>query len=152
MLPVAEEEMLSPLAPSSAWGEERVFSFAAGIGLAALDTHQGAREAQGKKPHQGNFSTNRALRVSQIRAKWSGTHQDRSGSWWKTVLGSALDANGNPLSDASGKSYTWDFENRLVSAVVPGTNGGTSTVQSLGIGSDPGPISWKGIGTGCQYR
>jgi len=31
------------------------------------------------------------------------------------------DANGNTLTDASGKSYTWDFENRLVSAVVPGT-------------------------------
>jgi RHS repeat-associated protein len=31
------------------------------------------------------------------------------------------DANGNSLSDASGKSYTWDFENRLVQAVVPGT-------------------------------
>jgi RHS repeat-associated protein len=36
------------------------------------------------------------------------------------------DANGNTLSDASGKSYTWDFENRLTQAVVPGTNGGTS--------------------------
>jgi RHS repeat-associated protein len=31
------------------------------------------------------------------------------------------DANGNTLTDASGKSYTCDFENRLVSAVVPGT-------------------------------
>jgi RHS repeat-associated protein len=37
------------------------------------------------------------------------------------VSGSALDANGNTLTDASGKNYTWDFENRLVSAVVPGT-------------------------------
>jgi YD repeat-containing protein len=33
----------------------------------------------------------------------------------------AYDANGNTLTDASGKNYTWDFENRLVSAVVPGT-------------------------------
>jgi YD repeat-containing protein len=39
------------------------------------------------------------------------------------------DANGNTLSDASGKSYTWDFENRLVQAVVPGTNGGTTTFK-----------------------
>ena len=39
------------------------------------------------------------------------------------------DANGNTLSDASGKSYTWDFENRMVQAVVPGTNGGTSTFK-----------------------
>ena len=31
------------------------------------------------------------------------------------------DANGNTLSDPSGKSYSWDFENRLVSAIVPGT-------------------------------
>jgi YD repeat-containing protein len=35
-----------------------------------------------------------------------------------------LDANGNTLS---GKSYSWDFENRLVSAVVPGT--GTVTFK-----------------------
>jgi YD repeat-containing protein len=42
-------------------------------------------------------------------------------------LGSySYDANGNTLSDPSGKSYTWDFENRLVQAVVPGTNGGTT--------------------------
>ena len=33
----------------------------------------------------------------------------------------AFDANGNTVTDASGKSYTWDFENRLVSTVVPGT-------------------------------
>ncbi len=62
-------------------------------------------------------------------AKWSGTHQDRSGSWWKSVLGLPLDANGNTLSDPSGKSYSWDFENRLVQAIVPGTNGGTTTFK-----------------------
>ena len=39
------------------------------------------------------------------------------------------DANGNTLSDPSGKSYTWDFENRLVQAVVPGTNGGTTAFK-----------------------
>jgi len=33
----------------------------------------------------------------------------------------AYDANGNTLSDPSGKSYTWDFENRLTSVTVPGT-------------------------------
>ena len=39
----------------------------------------------------------------------------------------AHDANGNTLSDPSGKSYSWDFENRLVGGlaviyqdVVPG--------------------------------
>jgi RHS repeat-associated protein len=39
------------------------------------------------------------------------------------------DANGNTLTDASGKSYTWDFENRLTQAVVPGSNGGTTTFK-----------------------
>jgi YD repeat-containing protein len=38
-------------------------------------------------------------------------------------------ANGNTLSDPSGKSYSWDFENRLTQAVVPGTNGGTTTFK-----------------------
>src|SRR5580700_3955649 len=123
MLPTAEERI-----PALANGEE-IFSWAAGVALAALDTHQGARKAQGKKPHQGIFSKNRALRVGEILAKWSGTHQDRKCSWSKTVVGSALDANGNTLTDASGKSYTWDFENRLGQAVVPGTNGGTTTFK-----------------------
>jgi RHS repeat-associated protein len=45
------------------------------------------------------------------------------------VLGIAIDANGNTLSDPSGKSYSWDFENRLTQAVVPGTNGGTTTFR-----------------------
>jgi RHS repeat-associated protein len=39
------------------------------------------------------------------------------------------DADGNTLSDPSGKSYSWDFENRLTQAVVPGTNGGTTTFR-----------------------
>ena len=39
----------------------------------------------------------------------------------------AYDANGNTLTDPSGKSYTWDFENRMVQAVVPGT--GTVTFK-----------------------
>jgi YD repeat-containing protein len=42
------------------------------------------------------------------------------------------DANGNTLSDASGKSYTWDFENRLVQAVVPGTGTITFRYDPLG--------------------
>jgi len=43
-------------------------------------------------------------------------------------LGFSYDANGNTLSDASA-SFTWDFENRLTQAVVPGTNGGTTTFK-----------------------
>lgn len=35
------------------------------------------------------------------------------------------DANGNTLTDASGKQYSWDFDNRLTSVTVPGT--GTTT-------------------------
>jgi len=41
----------------------------------------------------------------------------------------AYDANGNSLADAQDRSFTWDFENRLVQAVVPGTNGGTTTFR-----------------------
>lgn len=113
MLPAAEERI-----PALTSGEE-IFSLAAGVDLAALDTHQGAREAQGKKPHQRDFSTNRILRVGKIWAKWSGTHQDRKCSWLETVSGSALDANGNTLADAKGRSFTWDFENRLIQVVNP---------------------------------
>ena len=43
--------------------------------------------------------------------------------------GFTYDANGNTLSDAQGRSFTWDFENRLTQAVVPGTNGGTTTFK-----------------------
>ena len=39
----------------------------------------------------------------------------------------AYDANGNTLTDPSGKSYSWDFENRLTQAVAPGT--GTTTFR-----------------------
>jgi YD repeat-containing protein len=31
-----------------------------------------------------------------------------------------VDANGNTLSDPSGKSYSWDFENRLAQVINPG--------------------------------
>jgi len=39
------------------------------------------------------------------------------------------DADGNTLTHAGGRSYTWDFENRLTQAVVPGANGGTTTFK-----------------------
>jgi hypothetical protein len=55
MVPAAEEEMLSPLAPSSAWGEERVFSFVAGAGLAALETHQSENRGSRQKTTSGEF-------------------------------------------------------------------------------------------------
>jgi RHS repeat-associated protein len=40
---------------------------------------------------------------------------------------SSYDANGNTLSDAQGRSFTWDFENRLTSVTVPGS--GTTTFK-----------------------
>ena len=39
------------------------------------------------------------------------------------------DANGNTLSDAQGRSFTWDFENRLAQAVIPGSDGGTTSFR-----------------------
>ena len=39
----------------------------------------------------------------------------------------AYDANGNTLSDAQGRSFTWDFENRLTQATNPGV--GTTTFR-----------------------
>jgi YD repeat-containing protein len=39
----------------------------------------------------------------------------------------ANDANGNTLSDAQGRSFTWDFENRLTQGVNPGV--GTTTFR-----------------------
>jgi|SRR5215469_2319003 len=121
MLPTAKEEMLSPLASSNEWSDEKIFSFAAGVGLTSLGTHQGTCAAQNKKLHQGVFPKNQALRVSGIRAKRAGTHRDSETWWRKTASGSALDANGNTLTDAQGRSFTWNFENRRTQAVVPGT-------------------------------
>jgi hypothetical protein len=47
-----------------------------------------------------------------------------------TPLGSyTYDHNGNTLTDAQGRSYSWDFEDRLIQAVVPGTNGGTTSFK-----------------------
>ncbi|MGB6474389.1 MAG: hypothetical protein WBF04_09950, partial [Candidatus Sulfotelmatobacter sp.] len=108
---------------------DEIFSLAVPFATFASEPRIGANAARGKKPHQGIFSKNRRLRVGAIWPKWPGTHQV-SGQWWsETVLGIVIDANGNTLSDASGKSYTWDFENRLAQAIVPGTNGGTTTFR-----------------------
>jgi hypothetical protein len=110
-------------------GARGVFSLAAGVAPAALDTYQGTRTAQGKKPHQGIFPSNRRIGSEATWTKWPGTHQDSGRSWPTTVLGIASDANGNTLSDAQGRSFSWDFENLLVQAVVPDTNGGTTTFR-----------------------
>jgi YD repeat-containing protein len=68
--------------------------------------------------------------VPCIGATWQLSENTRWGyekSSWENVLGSAFDANGNTLSDAQGRSFTWDFENRLVQATNPGV--GTTTFR-----------------------
>jgi RHS repeat-associated protein len=98
-----------------------IFSLAVPFAAIASERRIGANAARGQKPHQRIFSRNRTIAVGATWAKWPGTHQV-SGQWWsETVLGIVIDANGNTLSDPSGKSYSWDFENRLTQAVVPGT-------------------------------
>jgi YD repeat-containing protein len=42
-------------------------------------------------------------------------------------LNIAYDANGNTLSDAQGRTFTWDFESRLTQATNPGV--GTTTFR-----------------------
>jgi RHS repeat-associated protein len=42
------------------------------------------------------------------------------------------DNNGNTLTDASGRTFAWDFENRLIQAIVPGTGTTTFKYDSFG--------------------
>jgi YD repeat-containing protein len=56
-----------------------------------------------------------------------------------------IDANGNTLSDPSGKSYTWDFENRMTQAVVPGSGTVTFKYDPFGRRIEKG--SWLGTTT-----
>ena len=110
---------------------EDIFSLAVPF-AACSENRIGENAPEGQKSHQGIFSKNRTIAVGATRAKWSGTHQD-SGRWWpKTVLEIAIDANGNTLSDASGRSFTWDFENRLTQVVNPGV--GTTTFRYDPVG------------------
>ena len=105
---------------------EEIFSLAVPF-AASSENRIGENALEGKKPHQGIFSRNRTIASGATWAKWPGTHQD-SGQWWpKTVLGIVIDANGNTLSDPSGKQYTWDFDNRLTQVVNPGV--GTTTFK-----------------------
>jgi RHS repeat-associated protein len=123
MLPAAEERI-----PALTTSEE-IFSLAVLFAACASQHRIGATAVRGEKTHQGIFSKNHAICISAMWSKWSGTHQVSRREGARTALGIALDANGNVLTDPSGKSYSWDFENRLVSAVVPGTNGGTTTFK-----------------------
>jgi|SRR5437016_1921012 len=86
MLAAAKAKMHSPIAPSSVWSSEEIFSLAAAV-AAALESHQGKTAVNGQKPHQGIFSENRSTRVSEMWAKWSATHQVSEWCGWKIVLG-----------------------------------------------------------------
>lgn len=52
---------------------------------------------------------------------------DALGFSYDAMIHSANDANGNTLTDAQGRTYTWDFENRLTQVVNPGV--GTTTFK-----------------------
>jgi len=122
MLAAAKEETFAPLGS----GEE-IFSLAAARGL--LGTHVEGKTETLSKTRVWGFGEKM---LPDIRATWQLSGNTRWGcenSSWKTAVGSALDANGNTLADAQGRSFTWDFENRLVQAVVPGANGGTTTFK-----------------------
>jgi RHS repeat-associated protein len=123
MLPAAEERI-----PALTTSEE-IFSLAVLFAACASQHRIGATAVRGEKTHQRIFSRNRTIAVGATWAKWPGTHQVSRREGARTALGIALDANGNTLSDPSGKSYSWDFENRLTQAVVPGTGGGTTTFK-----------------------
>ena len=123
---------------------EEIFSLAVPF-AASSENRIGENALEGKKPHQGIFSRNRTIASGATWAKWPGTHQD-SGQWWpKTVLGIVIDANGNTLSDPSGKSYTWDFENRLTQAVVPGTGTVNFKYDPFGRRIYKSSPTWTGI-------
>jgi hypothetical protein len=78
--------MHSPIAPSSVWSSEEIFSLAAAV-AAALESHQDKTAVNGQKSHQGIFSENRSTRVSEMWVKWSATHQVSEWCGWKIVLG-----------------------------------------------------------------
>jgi YD repeat-containing protein len=46
--------------------------------------------------------------------------------------GTTYDANGNTLADAQGRSFTWDFENRLTQVVNPGVETTTFKYDPFG--------------------
>ena len=122
MLPAAKEKTFAPLGS----GEE-IFSLAAAVAL--LGTHVEGKAETLSKTRVWGFGEKILLCIGATTELSQNTRWGCEKSSWENVSGSALDANGNTLSDASAKSYTWDFENRLTQAVVPGTNGGTTNFK-----------------------
>jgi YD repeat-containing protein len=64
-------------------------------------------------------------KVTALTGSYDG--RGRSASATTTLATVAYDSNGNTLFDASGRSFTWDFENRLIQVVNPGV--GTTTFR-----------------------
>jgi RHS repeat-associated protein len=62
-----------------------------------------------------------AQQEARICVEWLQVQVQRQQHKDRSCIDCLYDANGNTLSDASGRSYTWDFESRLVSMIVPGT-------------------------------
>src|ERR1700728_2107724 len=120
MLPAAKEKTFAPLGS----GEE-IFSLAAAVAL--LGTHVEGKAETLSKTRVWGFGEIIVLCIGATTELSQNTRWGCEKSSWENVSGSALDANGNTLSDPSGKSYSWDFENRLTQAVVPGT--GTVTFK-----------------------
>ena len=56
----------------------------------------------------------------------------------------ADDANGNTLSDSSGKQYSWDFEDRLTSVTVPGVGTTTYRYDPFGRRIQKSSPTWTG--------
>jgi len=139
MLAAAKEKMHSPIAPSSVWSSEEIFSLAAAV-AAALESHQGKTAVNGQKPHQGIFSENRSTRVSEMWAKWSATHQVSEWCGWKIVLGPTnylydgpnlleqVDNSGNVLARYSGGPWIDETLSQLQSAA-------SSYYEQDGLGS-----------------
>jgi YD repeat-containing protein len=63
-------------------------------------------------------------------------------------LGRTFDNNGNTLTKSGGTTYGWDFENRMISAVVPGV--GTVTFKYDPFGRRVQKSSSSGT-TNCLY-
>lgn len=69
----------------------------------------------------------------------------RTDSAMTPVLTVAYDANGNTLSDPSGKQYSWDFENRMVSATLPSSGTVTFKYDPWGRRIYKSSPTWTGI-------
>jgi YD repeat-containing protein len=85
------------------------------------------RRRAGNRKLRGHVAGDRRRELCPLRGYWPGSwpssleiRQPEQQLACPLRTDDTHDANGNTLSDPSGKQYTWDFENRLVQAVSPG--------------------------------